>query len=245
MTEPLLSVEDLIAGYGGSEVLKGISFSVEEGKTVSLLGRNGAGKTTTLRCIIGSLTPIAGSITFKGEEQIGLDITERVERGMTLVPEDRRVFPELTVEENLRLGEYGGESTRPGLATIDEIFEMFGNLERRRTAHGATLSGGEQQMLAIAQAMLTGADLILLDEPTEGLAPTIVEELIEALEELQRTGCTVVLVEQNLEVALRLADRNYIVDQGEIVFQGTSNDVAENGEIIDRYLAIEAGKRSP
>ena len=123
---------------------------------------------------------------------------------MTLVPEDRRVFPELTVEENLRLGEYGGESTRPSLATIDEIFEMFENLERRYTAHGATLSGGEQQMLAIAQAMLTGADLILLDEPTEGLAPTIVEELIEALEELQRTGCTVVLVEQNLEVACGL-----------------------------------------
>lgn len=237
--EPLLAVDSLVAGYGDGEVLTGVTFEVPEGEVVALLGRNGVGKTTTLRCIVGSLPVTSGTITFRGEDIADQDVVERVRTGITLVPENRRIFPDLTVAENLRLGQYGGEVHRTELTTIEEIYDLFDDLANRREQLAGTLSGGEQQMLALAQALLTGADLLMLDEPTEGLAPTIVEELVEVVEHLQATGCTLLVVEQNLGIALEFADTNYVIDKGTVVFEGDSETLQESEDVIDRYLSID------
>ncbi|MFC4437248.1 MULTISPECIES: ABC transporter ATP-binding protein [Natrialbaceae] len=237
--DPLLDLENVDAGYGETRVLRDLSLSVGEGEVVSLVGRNGAGKTTTLRSIVGILTPTSGTVTYRGTDITALEATETVQRGLALVPEERRIFPELTVKENLELADYGGSPDVDSLS-VGEALEMFENLQERASNPGSSLSGGEQQMLAIARALVGGADLILLDEPTEGLAPYIVRDVMDIVEDLNERGITVLLVEQNVHVCLELADRNYLINQGEIVYEGTSAELEDDEEILDRYLGVTA-----
>ncbi|MDG5761583.1 ABC transporter ATP-binding protein [Natronococcus sp. A-GB1] len=237
--EPLLDVENVEAGYGETKVLRELSLSVQEGEIVSLVGRNGAGKTTTLRSIVGIISPTSGTITYRGTDIADLDATETVQQGLAFVPEERQIFPELTVKENLELADYGGAPDVDSFS-IGEVLEMFENLKERASNPGSSLSGGEQQMLAIARALVGGADLILLDEPTEGLAPYIVQDVMDIVEELNERGITILLVEQNVHVCLELADRNYLIDQGEIVYEGTSAELEANEEILDKYLGVTA-----
>lgn len=236
---PLLELENVDAGYGETQVLRDLSLSVDEGEVVSLVGRNGAGKTTTLRSIVGILSPTSGTVTYRGTDITNLDATETVQQGLALVPEERQIFPELTVKENLELAEYGGSPDVDSLS-VGEALEMFENLQERASNPGSSLSGGEQQMLAIARALVGGADLILLDEPTEGLAPYIVRDVMDIVEDLNERGITVLLVEQNVHVCLELADRNYLLNQGEIVYEGTSAELEDDEEILDRYLGVTA-----
>jgi branched-chain amino acid transport system ATP-binding protein len=235
--EPLLSLENVTAGYGETTVLRDLSLHVDAGEVVSLVGRNGAGKTTTLRTINGILNPSAGAVQYDGADISALDPAEIAKRGISLVPEERQIFPELTVMENLRLAEFGGSDDADSLAT-EEVLDMFENLKERTGNAGSSLSGGEQQMLAIARALVAGADLVLLDEPTEGLAPYIVQDVIDIIDELNERGITVLLVEQNVHVALELADRNYVIDQGEIVWEGPSGALEDSKSVLDRYLGV-------
>lgn len=235
--ESLLELEHVDAGYGETQILRSVSLSVDEGEIVSLVGRNGAGKTTTLRTIMGIVTPSAGTITYHGESIGALDAVDTAKRGVSFVPEERRIFPELTVRENLELAAYGGASDRDGLP-IGDVLDTFENLEARTDNVGSSLSGGEQQMLTIGRALVSGADLILLDEPTEGLAPYIVQDVVDAIRDLNERGITVLLVEQNVHVALELADRNYVIDKGEIVWEGHSRELETDEAVLDRYLGI-------
>jgi len=237
-TDPLLSMENVDAGYGETQVLRRLSLQIAEGEIVSLVGRNGAGKTTTLRTINGILAPSSGSVVYRGEDISGLDATETARRGISLVPEERQIFPELTVRENLRLAAFGGADDAAHSMSVEEALDRFENLAQRVDNPGSSLSGGEQQMLAIARALVAGADLMLLDEPTEGLAPYIVQDVVDIVEELNDRGITVLLVEQNVQVALALADRNYVIDQGSIVWEGRSRALEGDQELLDRYLGV-------
>jgi branched-chain amino acid transport system ATP-binding protein len=233
---PLLAVENLRAGYDETEVLRGVSFDVDRGEVVSLVGRNGVGKTTTLRTIAGSVPAWGGSVTYDGDSLVGLDPSEVAQRGIALVPEERRVFPGLTVAENLRMGQLGGGGGR----TVASVLDTFDSLAERAGNQAAQLSGGEQQMLAIARALLTDPDLLLLDEPTEGLAPIIVERVQHLVADLNDDGLTVLLVEQNVQVAMSLADRHYILDRGEVVYTGTTADLESDQDVLDRHLGVSA-----
>lgn len=230
----LLELNDIYAGYlEGSDVLHGISMEVNQGSVVSLMGRNGVGKTTTLRTIVGILTPTQGSIVYNGEDITGLSPHEVYKRGIGIVVEERDIFPDLTVEENLKapIVEGGGRS-------IEELYELFPRLKERQTADGSYLSGGEQQMLALARALRADPDLLLLDEPTEGLAPQIVQTVVDAIQEIVDEGKTVLLVEQNAEVALDLASHAYVIDRGEIVFEGSAADVRASQSELEAYLGV-------
>lgn len=231
----LLSLADVHASYGKSTVLWGVSLDVDRGEVVSLLGRNGAGKTTTLRTIAGVLTPGQGSITFDGEEITALPDFEISRRGISYVAEERSIFPDLTVEENLRMGAVKGGD---GIMTRDEVYDLLPRLRERRTYAASNLSGGEQQMLVIARALLSRTELLLLDEPTEGLAPQIVERIRELIEHIREQGVTILLVEQNLEVAVETADRSYIIDKGEIVYEGTTAELADDEAVQQEYLGV-------
>jgi branched-chain amino acid transport system ATP-binding protein len=235
----LLELEDVHGGYGETEVLSGVTMDVEEGEVVTLVGRNGVGKTTTLRSIVGVVQPTDGEIRFRGEEITGSPSEEVARDGIGFVPEERRVFPGLTVTENLKMGRFGGTDTAHR-RSIEDIWELdaFENLRERKTSRGADLSGGEQQMLAIARALVAGADLLLLDEPTEGLAPIIVERVADLVRELNEEGITVLLVEQNVAVASALADRVYILDKGNIVYEGTPEELDADEDVRDRHLGI-------
>jgi branched-chain amino acid transport system ATP-binding protein len=232
---PLLSVEGIDASYGKSQVLRGVSLTVDDGEVVSLLGRNGAGKTTTLRAITGVLTPDRGDVYFDGEEISGLADFEISRRGISYVAEERSIFPDLTVAENLRMGQVKGGD---GILTVEEVYDLLPRLEERRTYPASNLSGGEQQMLVIARALLSPTELLLLDEPTEGLAPQIVERVRELIGEIRANDVPILLVEQNLNVALDVADRGYIVDQGEIVYEGTTADLAEDERLQQEFLGV-------
>ncbi|EFW93482.1 ABC transporter related protein [Haladaptatus paucihalophilus DX253] len=235
----MLSIDNLRAGYGETEVLSGVSLDVPEGEVVALIGRNGVGKTTTLRSITGALTPRSGTIRFDGEDITGCSPVESVKHGIALVPEERRVFPGLTVRENLSVGALGGNDSARR-KSVEEVLSAsaFENLQERKNSRGTDLSGGEQQMLSIARALVCGADLLMLDEPTEGLAPLIVERVEALIRDLNEEGITVFLVEQNVAVALSLADRVYLLDQGRIVFEGTPQELEANEELMDRHLGI-------
>lgn len=233
--DPMLELQGVHSGYGPTTILRDISLHVREGEVISLIGRNGVGKTTTLRTIMGILEPHAGTITYRGSDITDLNDTETAKIGIGLVPEERRIFPRLSVMENLRIAEFGGSESGDALS-IDEVLDMFDNLRDRTENQGSALSGGEQQMLTIARALVGGADLILLDEPTEGLAPYIVQDVIDVIADLADRGKTVLLVEQNVYAGLEVADRNYLIDQGQIVFEGTSPELEAREDLLQKYL---------
>ena len=232
--EALLSVRDLEAWYGDSHVLHGMAFDVPAGEVVTLLGRNGAGKTTTLRAIMGVLRHRRGSVTFEGAELIGAPSRVIARRGIGYCPEERGIFASLSVEENLRLPPV----VRPGGLSVEAIFDLFPNLKERLRAPGTKLSGGEQQMLAIARILRSGARLLLLDEPTEGLAPVIVQQIGRTIERLKREGFTIILVEQNFRFAATLADRHYVVEQGRVIDRFANTELEANIETLHRYLGV-------
>src|ERR1700742_2526631 len=210
---PLLSVKDLQAWYGESHILHGVSFDVHQGEVVTLLGRNGAGKTTTLKSIMGIVGQRAGSVAFEGRELIGRASNEIARAGIALCPEERGIFASLTVEENLLLP----PRVRPGGLDLPAIFELFPNVKERLSSQGTKLSGGEQQMLAIGRILRTGARLLLLDEPTEGLAPVIIQQIGRTIRTLKQQGFTILLVEQNFRFASTVADRHYVMEGGKVV----------------------------
>jgi branched-chain amino acid transport system ATP-binding protein len=235
--ESVLEIDELEAAYGPTQVLHGISLTVEQGEIVSLIGRNGAGKTTTLNAVLGNVDVVGGRITFKREGLTYLSPEQTVRRGVSLIPEERRIFGNLTVRENLRLGSMGGSSE--GLTrSIDEVLDMFENLKQAEHSKGKALSGGEQQMLAIGRALVSGTDFLMLDEPTEGLAPIIVDRVEELITDLNEEGLTIILVEQNAEVAMNVGHRHYILDNGEVVYHGDTPDLEANEDIMERYLGV-------
>jgi branched-chain amino acid transport system ATP-binding protein len=232
----LLVLSDVHTYYGEAHVLQGVSLTVDEGEVVTLIGRNGAGKTTTLRSIMGIVPPRRGSIRLRGDDITRRGPHEVARRGIAWVPEERRVLPNLTVLENLRLGLIGARSD--GAGRVDEVFEYFPRLRERIDHKGRHLSGGEQQMLAIARALVAAPAVMLVDEPTEGLAPMLVQSLTEILATINRRGTTILLVEQTLEVALALSRRIYVMDQGRIQFEGTPDDLRRDPTIQQRFLEI-------
>jgi branched-chain amino acid transport system ATP-binding protein len=236
--QELLVVEDIHTYYGEAHILQGVSFSVGSGEVVTLIGRNGAGKTTTLRSIMGIARTRHGRIALAGEEISRRETHEIVRRGIAWVPEERRVLPNLTVLENLRLGMMTPGADNGAAARIEEVFEMFPRLRERTAQKGRFLSGGEQQMLAIARGLVARPKLMLVDEPTEGLAPMLVQQLTEILRRINQTGTTILLVEQTLEVALALSHRLYVMDQGRIQFSGTPEQLARDPTIQQRFLEV-------
>jgi branched-chain amino acid transport system ATP-binding protein len=229
-------MENVVSGYGASEVLHGISLTVNEGETVCLLGSNAAGKSTTLRTILGMVPTRKGSVTLRGERIDGLPTTEIVAKGMTMVPENRRLFSKMTVRENLEIGAQLRDD-RPGIeADIDRVFEMFPRLKERVAQKAGTLSGGEQQMLAIGRALMAKPSVLLMDEPSMGLAPILVEQVFETIDEISKQGLTILVVEQNANVALGIADRGYVIQTGRIVMKDTAEALLANPELSKAYL---------
>jgi branched-chain amino acid transport system ATP-binding protein len=235
---PLLEVRDLDAWYDRSHVVQGISFEVESGEIVTLMGRNGAGKTTTLRTLMGLLARSAGTITFDGQPLQGRPAHLRYHLGLAYVPEDRRIVTGLTVRENLQLGLIASSRRAETDAMIDEIAATFPRLKERLAQDATSLSGGEQQMLAIARAMMARPRMILLDEPSEGIMPVLVDEMFELFGRMKQQGTTILLVEQNVERALTISDRAYILDQGHVVHSGDAADLLADTDIQSRYCAV-------
>ena len=234
-TQTRLRVEKINTYYGDSHVLRDVSLHIGAGETVALLGRNGVGKTTTLKSIVGWQPPRSGSVILDDQELVGRDMMSIARMGVSLVPEERRIFTNLTVAENLKLAQVTAQ--KPGW-TLDHVYEKFPRLRERLTHKGDEISGGEKQMLAIARALVQDTRVLLLDEPTEGLAPLIVREVEAVIREIKHAGRTILLVEQNLYSALSVADRCYILDQGEIVYEGTPENLRTNEEILRRYLHV-------
>ena len=234
MTEPLLSIRGLQAWYGESHVLHGVDLEVRQGETVTLLGRNGAGKSTTLKSIMGVIRRRKGEIRLKGEDIGGLALHQVAYRGLGYVPEERGIFASLTVDENLTLP----PTVAPGGFSTDEIYTLFPNLKERRSSQGTKLSGGEQQMLAIARILRTGASILLLDEPTEGLAPVIVQRIGEVIRTLKQRGMTVLLVEQNFRFARRVADRYYVMEDGRIIDTFTAAELPSRLDSLHETLGV-------
>ena len=230
----LLGVEELHAWYGESHILHGMSFAVGRGEVVTLLGRNGAGKTTTLRAIMGIVPQRQGSVVLGGTQLVGLASNRIARLGIAYCPEERGIFASLDVEENLLLPPV----VMPGGMTVDEIYTIFPNLRERRRSQGTKLSGGEQQMLAIGRMLRTGATLLLLDEPTEGLAPVIVRQIGWLIRRLKQKGLTILLVEQNFHFAATLADRHYVVEHGRVIDMIRNEDVARNTDKLHDYLGV-------
>jgi branched-chain amino acid transport system ATP-binding protein len=230
----MLEIRDLHAFYGESHILHGVSLDVRRGEVVTLLGRNGAGKTTTMRSIMGIVGKLTGSIRLNGTELVGLGSNRIAKLGIGYVPEERGIFSSLNVEENLMLP----PTIKPGGMDIEAIYTLFPNLKERRKSQGTRLSGGEQQMLAIGRILRTGADFILLDEPTEGLAPVIIQQIGRVVRELKRCGLTILLVEQNFRFAATIADRHYVMEEGNIVDMIPNDQLDANMEKLHGYLGV-------
>lgn len=230
----MLKIEHLSVNYGGIEAVRDISFEVEDGAIVTLIGANGAGKSTTLRTIAGLLKPKQGSITYNGEELIGKSTNEIVSRGITLVPEGRRVFPDMTVLENLKIGAYLRKDNLD--ADIRWVYDLFPRLEERSWQAAGTLSGGEQQMLAVGRALMSKPKVIMMDEPSLGLAPIIVQGIFEIIKEINRQGVTVLLIEQNANMALHTADFAYVLETGRITMSGVGREMLKDERIKKAYL---------
>lgn len=232
----MLQVENIHTYYGESHVLHGLSLSVKKGSLSAILGRNGMGKTTTIRSIIGFTPPKNGKIRFQGEEIQGLPPFQIVRMGIALSPQGRRIFPNLTVKENLTIA--AKASSNQGKWTLDKIYNLFPRLKERSNFMGGNLSGGEQQMLAVGRALMTNPDLLLLDEPSEGLSPIMVGEVMDMITSLKEEGLSMLMVEQNLSMALGVADQVYILNKGQVVFEGTPSELKKNHEIKRRYLGV-------
>lgn len=233
-----LEIKGLHAWYGSSHVLQGIDLNVEQGELVCLIGRNGAGKTTTVKSVAGLMSKVRGSIKFDGKELVGLPAHARFSRGLAYVPEERRIVPGLTVRENIRLGLLSSPLRRNESDVIEEIAETFPRLKERLDQAATTMSGGEQQMLAIARAVAAKPRFVLLDEPSEGIMPLLVDEMFAYFLALKRSGVTILLIEQNVDLALRIADRAYILDQGDIVYRGTAQEMLRDSAIHERYCSV-------
>ena len=232
----MLKVRDLVVAYGGIAALNGISIDVPEGQIVTLIGANGAGKSTLLRTIMGLEKPRSGSVEYNEENLKGLNSQHIVTRGITLVPEGRRVFPNLTVLENLRIGAYLRKDEDGILKDIQRIYELFPRLEERNWQMAGTLSGGEQQMLALGRALMCRPKLIMMDEPSLGLAPLVIKEIFNIIRRINESGTTVLLVEQNANMALKVAHHAYVLETGRIKMEGSGRELLENEEIKEAYL---------
>jgi branched-chain amino acid transport system ATP-binding protein len=232
----LLTVENLEVSYGNIKAVHGVSFEVERGEIVTLIGANGAGKTTILNTVSRLKDPDDGAIIYQGEDLTEIPPHRVVQLGMTLVPEGRRIFGNLTVGENLRLAAFSRSDREQVKADLRRVYDIFPRLEERRTQLGDTLSGGEQQMLAVGRALVTGGELMLLDEPSMGLAPILVQDIFRVLAEIRERGTTILLVEQNANQALKLADRAYVLETGNIVVSGPAREVAQMPEVRAAYL---------
>ncbi|MFC2647835.1 ABC transporter ATP-binding protein [Atopobium sp. oral taxon 416] len=231
----MLSVSNLQVYYGAIHAVKGISFEVNEAEIVSLIGANGAGKSTTMNTIAGLIKPKSGTIKYKGEDITGVPAHKIVVKGLALCPEGRRVFTHLTVEENLEMGGYL-RSNAENDETIERVFKDFPRLKERRSQVAGTLSGGEQQMLAMGRALMSHPSLLMLDEPSMGLAPILVDEIFEIIQNLNKQGTTILLVEQNAQMALSIADRGYVLEVGNIVLEGTGKELLNNNAVKSAYL---------
>jgi len=234
MPEAMLEIDDLHAWYGESHILHGVRFQISKGEVVTLLGRNGAGKTTTMKSIMGLVGNRTGKIAFEGVETVGLPSYKIARLGLAFCPEERGIFASLDVRENLMLP----PAIAPGGLSVDTIFELFPNLRERLASQGTKLSGGEQQMLAIGRILRTGAKLLLLDEPTEGLAPVIVQQIGRTIRRLKSEGFTILLVEQNFRFAATVADRHYVMEHGHIVDEFANGDLASNMDKLHEYLGV-------
>lgn len=234
MAEKLLEVKDLFVNYGSIQAIKGISFEVHKGEIVSILGANGAGKSTTLRTISGLIKPKAGQILYKDADLAKMPAHKIVRQGVSHSPEGRQVFGTLTVEENIKIGAFVKSSIDKD--TLDWIYALFPRLLERRKQLAGTLSGGEQQMLAISRALMSKPQLLLLDEPSLGIAPILVKMIFTAIKEISKTGVTVLLVEQNAKAALKLADRGYVLDVGKVTISGNASDLLNDPKVQEAYL---------
>ena len=234
MSDVILSIKDLKVSYGGIEAVKGISFDVRQGEIVTLIGANGAGKSSTLRAISGLVKPAGGTISFMGEDITGMNPTEIVKRGITLVPEGRRIFADLTVLENLRIGAYLRHDSLK--EDIEWVYSLFPRLKERSWQAGGTLSGGEQQMLAVGRALMSRPKLIMMDEPSLGLAPIIVRGIFEIIREINKRGTTILLIEQNANMALQTADTGCVLETGRITLTGTGEELLKNEAVQAAYL---------
>ena len=234
----LLEVKDLEVYYGVIQALKGISFEVNEGEVVTLIGANGAGKTTTMQSIMGLIHPRSGKITYEGQVINGMPTHKIVRLGMTQVPEGRRIFSELTVYENLVMGAYIEKDKNKIKQDIEEIYTLFPRLEERKAQMAGMLSGGEQQMLAMGRALMSHPKLLMLDEPSMGLAPILVQQIFDMIKHLHSIGTTILLVEQNAEMALAVADRAYVMETGEITLAGTGAELAQSDMVKKAYLGV-------
>ena len=234
----MLEIQNLHVFYGGIHALQGISLSVPDGKVVTLLGANGAGKTTTLRAVMGLVRPKEGQIMLDGKSLLGKKPYEIVRMGLSMAPEGRRIFPDLTVMENLLLGAYARTDTAGIQKDLEFVFSLFPRLKERQNQRGGTLSGGEQQMLAVARALMAGPKLLLLDEPSLGLAPVLITEVYRAFQRLREEGRTILLVEQNARAALSLADYGYVLETGRLVAEGPTQELRDSELVRKAYLGI-------
>lgn len=234
----MLKVENLEVSYGAIKAIKGISFEVPEKKIVTLIGANGAGKTTTLRTISGLMKASKGKIYFKNQDIFNLPAHQLVSLGISHVPEGRRIFATLTVQENLDMAAWLVKNKGERQKRYDQVFELFPRLKERRKQLGGTLSGGEQQMLAVARALVTGGDLLLFDEPSMGLAPVLVEEIFNTIIKINKSGSTILLVEQNAKKALEISDYAYVLEVGTISFHGPAKEIADNPKVKEAYLGV-------
>ncbi len=243
MSQPILTVEDLRVSYGRVEAVRGVSFSAEQGSLVTLVGANGAGKSSVINAVSGMLRPAGGRITFEGSDVTRTPAHKLVARGLVQVPEGRQILSTLTIEENLRMGAWHTGSTAQ--QSIDAMYDRFPVLAQRRALPAGALSGGEQQMLAIARALVAKPTVMLMDEPSMGLAPKIVDEVFRVIGEIRASGTTVVLVEQNARRALRAADHGYVLQTGSIVHSGPAAELLADERIVEAYLGIEGGSERP
>jgi len=232
----LLTVENLVTSYGKIEALKGISLTVNDGEIVTLIGANGAGKSTTLKTISGQIHPREGSVVFEGQQLAGLPPNVVTAKGIIQVPEGRRIFARMTVMENLEMGAFLRKDKDGIKADIDRVFEMFPRLKERAGQKGGTLSGGEQQMLAVARGLMAKPKLLMLDEPSMGLAPVVVELIFDTIKELNKAGITILLVEQNAAMALQIANRGYVLETGNITLEGPARELLTNEQVRKAYL---------
>ncbi|SDB19344.1 MULTISPECIES: ABC transporter ATP-binding protein [unclassified Butyrivibrio] len=234
MSEKVLQIDNLQVSYGGIEAVRGISFDVNEGEIVTLIGANGAGKSSTLRTISGLVKPKGGNIVFEGDDITGKDPTSIVSKGIMMVPEGRRIFPNLTVLENLKIGAYLRKDDLE--EDIERVYGFFPRLKERSWQEGGTLSGGEQQMLAVGRALMGKPKLLMMDEPSLGLAPIVVQEIFEIIRQIHEAGTTVLLIEQNANMALHVADRAYVIENGKISMEGTGTELLEDEKVRAAYL---------